>query len=76
MRVYTIEDDHLKLLSITELAEKMHVSEREERERLQGNHCACGRLGDFLLLPVDDPTVVSGGKRYMRCMKCSEYSHL
>lgn len=44
--------------------------------RLGGHLCDCPEGGDFDLLPVDDPAVQEGGKRYMVCRKCGLYSHL
>lgn len=45
--------------------------------RLKGSHCSCGpNMGEFDLLPETDEAVISGGKRYMKCRKCGEYSHL
>ena len=51
-------------------------------ERLKGHHCACGvdengfTKGEFVLLPLTDEAVVSGGKAYMKCRNCGEHSHL
>ena len=51
-------------------------------ERLQGHMCDCGvdgnniSKGEFVLLPLDDETVIEGGKAYMKCKKCGAYSHL
>ena len=45
--------------------------------RIQGSgHCDCGGNGEFDLLPLYDPSVREGGKRYMVCRKCGCYSHL
>lgn len=53
------------------------ISPVEMIERITGYHCDCGEnKGEFDLLPVDDPSVVDGGKRYMKCRKCGAYSHL
>lgn len=51
-------------------------------ERLKGHMCGCGidengySKGEFVLLPLDDEAVLSGGKAYMKCKNCGEYSHL
>ena len=45
-------------------------------ERLSGQHCSCPNGGEFVLLPLNHRMVKSGGKRYMRCRICGEYSHL
>jgi hypothetical protein len=40
--------------------------------RIAGTLCACGEgQGEFELLPEQE-----NSKRYMRCRKCGEYSHL
>lgn len=39
-------------------------------------HCRCRGNGEFVLLPIDDPDVQEGGKRYMQCRKCGCWSHL
>ena len=44
--------------------------------RLEGSHCACRGTGVFTLLPLEDEAVQEGGKRYMQCTICGEYSHL
>ena len=44
--------------------------------RVAGKHCSCSGNGEFELLPIDDPDVIEGGKRYMRCRICGEWSHL
>lgn len=44
--------------------------------RLEGSHCACRGTGVFELLPLEDEAVQEGGKRYMQCTICGEYSHL
>lgn len=50
--------------------------------RLGGHHCSCGvnergfSKGQFDLLPLDDEAVVTGGKAYMKCRVCGEFSHL
>jgi hypothetical protein len=44
--------------------------------RLEGSHCACRGNGVFEILPLDDEAVQEGGKRYMQCTICGEYSHL
>lgn len=51
-------------------------------KRLQGHMCGCGVTsngfsnGEFVLLPLNDESVISGGKAYMQCKKCGELSHL
>jgi hypothetical protein len=45
-------------------------------ERIYGNHCNCKNGGEFELLPLDNPAVKEGGKRYMQCRKCNCWSHL
>lgn len=47
-------------------------------DRIKGKgHCACCGDGAFVLLPADHPSVKdSGGKRYMICINCGNYSHL
>jgi hypothetical protein len=47
-----------------------------ELSRLEGTHCNCDGAGEFVLLPINHPAVVSGGKRYMECRKCALTSHL
>ena len=42
--------------------------------RISGVLCGCEGNGEFELLPVEECR--EGGKRYMRCRKCGEYSHL
>ena len=50
--------------------------------RLAGHHCSCGVSADgytkgvFELLPLQSEDVRIGGKAYMCCTKCGEYSHL
>ncbi len=45
--------------------------------RLGGDgHCNCGGNGEFVLLPLSDPDVQEGKKRYMQCRKCGCWSHL
>lgn len=54
----------------------------ESNPRLKGCMCGCGvdengfSKGEFVLLPLDDTSVVEGGKAYMKCRNCGEYSHL
>lgn len=54
----------------------------ESLERLKGLHCDCGTdgfgytKGEFILLPLADKSVITGGKAYMRCRVCGKYSHL
>lgn len=49
----------------------------EMKERISGKgHCDCLGNGEFILLPVDHPDVIEGGKRYMQCRKCGCWSHL
>jgi hypothetical protein len=49
----------------------------EMKERISGTgHCDCRGNGEFILLPVDHPDVLEGGKRYMQCRKCGGWSHL
>ena len=45
------------------------------REQGEG-HGYCGNFCEFVLFPVDDPCVIEGKKRYMRCCKCGAISHL
>lgn len=51
-------------------------------ERLKGYHCDCGitdegyTKGIFVLYPLSDEGVRSGGKAYMTCCKCGGCSHL
>ena len=51
-------------------------------QRLFGHMCDCGvsdngfSKGDFVLLPLNDETVISGGKAYMKCKTCEGISHL
>lgn len=47
-----------------------------EMDRVTGDMCDCNGEGVFDLLPLDDPAVIEGGKRYMECRKCGRYSHL
>lgn len=44
--------------------------------RIAGTHCACEGKGVFELVPLEDESVQEGGKRYMQCTICGEYSHL
>ena len=50
--------------------------------RLAGEHCNCGTddigfsAGVLELLPLDDDSVVEGGKAYMKCRICGCISHL
>lgn len=44
--------------------------------RIAGVLCDCPDGGEFELLPKDDPDVIEGGKRYMRCRVCGAFSHL
>jgi hypothetical protein len=45
--------------------------------RLSGSgFCDCAGGGEFELYPKDDPDVISGGKRYMKCRVCGGVSHL
>ena len=52
------------------------------QKRLHGNICNCGvdkqgfSNGEFVLLPLDNEDVISGGKAYMKCKSCGQYSHL
>ena len=52
------------------------------QKRLFGSMCACGvdkqgfSNGEFVLLPMDDEIVQSGGKAYMKCKNCGQLSHL
>ena len=54
----------------------------EGKKRLFGHMCNCGvddkgfSNGEFVLLPLDDESVVSGGKAYMACRNCGKTSHL
>jgi len=51
-------------------------------DRLKGHMCNCGvdtegySNGEFVLLPLNDEAVISGGKAYMVCKNCNQYSHL
>jgi hypothetical protein len=45
-------------------------------DRLEGDLCGCNGNGEFVLLPEDDKICIEGGKRYMICQKCNQYSHL
>ena len=56
-----------------------------DRFRLSGHHCNCGcdenavgkpTKGKFKLLPFYSPDVKEGGKAYMQCQVCGEFSHL
>lgn len=61
------------------LTKRSHLSSFEymgKESRISGNHCDCMGNGEFELLPVTDPDVIDGGKRYMRCRICGCYSHL
>lgn len=62
-----------------------HVGEKQNPYRLGGYHCACGcdedadgkpSKGEFELLPISDSSVREGGKAYMQCRNCGEFSHL
>ena len=56
---------------------KFDISGSEAAHRLEGSHCACPpNRGEFVLLPMSDPAVKEGGKRYMKCRICGCYSHL
>jgi len=66
-------------LTLAQLAKEagpfLKVSDFPERVSGRG-HCDCEGGGDFELLSADDPAVVEGGKRYMRCRICGGISHL
>ena len=47
-----------------------------QNSRLNGSLCGCEGNGIFRLLPLSDPNVKQGGKRYMQCTKCGGWSHL
>lgn len=48
-----------------------------DESRISGSgHCDCDGEGEFELLDADDPMVIEGKKRYMRCRICGCYSHL
>lgn len=48
-----------------------------DNSRISGpGHCDCGGDGEFELLPMSNPDVREGQKRYMICRKCGAYSHL
>lgn len=47
-----------------------------EISRITGVMCGCRGDGAFDLLPLDHEAVIEGGKRYMKCRKCGEFSHL
>ena len=68
------------ILTPKQLAQEagFNFEESDYPERISGSgHCRCANGGEFDLLPKNDPTnVESGGKRYMRCRKCGEHSHL
>jgi len=44
--------------------------------RIEGTHCACKGKGVLELVPLEDESVQEGGKRYMQCTICGEYSNL
>lgn len=44
--------------------------------RIDGNHCSCEGNGKFILLPDTHEAVIEGGKAYMECEVCGEFSHL
>ena len=52
------------------------------QKRLLGHHCDCGvdthgfSQGEFILYPIDNESVLFGGKAYMKCKKCGQISHL
>ena len=52
------------------------VSSSDYPERIMGEHCECSDGGEFVLSPLDNPSVQEGGKRYMQCRKCGQWSHL
>lgn len=48
-----------------------------EGSRIAGsNMCYCDDNGEFELLPLNDPVVAEGQKRYMICRKCGAVEHL
>lgn len=68
-----------KKLSTLDLLKEydMPMSVSDLKERLSGKHCSCEEGKElFVLLPKDCPSVIEGGKRYMVCLNCGEYSHL
>jgi hypothetical protein len=44
--------------------------------RVIGKLCDCVDGGDFVLSPINDENVQTGGKRYMQCRKCGVWAHL
>lgn len=59
------------------LGDWVGVTPADYPARISGeSHCECNGYGEFVLLPIDDPGVQEGGKRYMRCRKCGQVSHL
>lgn len=52
------------------------------QQRLKGHLCNCGvddkgfSNGEFTLLPLNDESVVAGGKAYMKCRNCEQFAHL
>jgi hypothetical protein len=68
-----------KKLTIPELIKESGVSfsKSDMEERISGNHCNCpSDTGEFILLPKDHEAVREGGKRYMVCLTCGQFSHL
>jgi len=63
---------------VIKFAEVGGVASEDEMvsDRLSGHLCSCEHGGEFELFPLDHPGVVEGGKRYMKCRKCGEVSHL
>ena len=78
--VFKAEEETMPL-SLTDLAYEANlvggkIMPSDYPSRIQGKLCRCSNGGEFVLLPLDDPGVIEGGKRYMQCRKCGEYSHL
>ena len=47
-----------------------------DTNRIEGAMCNCNGDGEFELLARDSEAVLEGGKDYMQCRKCGEFSHL
>ena len=68
----------MSIFSIKDFMEKAnHKSEYFDISRISGVHCNCGNgKGEFVLDRKDSIANKEGGKLYMCCRICNQYSHL
>lgn len=52
------------------------LTDEQMQSRITGSMCQCNGNGEFILLPLTNRGVTTGGKRYMYCKICGEHSHL